>query len=45
MVKQRYEKSQSSYKLIIMDLYLPDVDGFKASEKIFEFLRTKFNEK
>ena len=45
MVKQRYEKSQTSYKLIIMDLYLPELDGFKATEQIFQFLRTKFSEK
>ena len=28
-----------------MDLYLPELDGFKATEQIFEFLRSKFSEK
>lgn len=38
LVKQRYQKDQSSYEIIIMDLYLPEIDGFKATEQILEFL-------
>lgn len=37
-VKKKFEKSRSTYKLIVMDLIMPKIDGFGALKKIVEFL-------
>ena len=31
MVKQRFDRTSSTYQLIIMDVYMPICDGFKAT--------------
>ena len=39
MVERRYNETGSTYKLIIMDLYLPNLSGLKATQKIISFLK------
>ena len=39
MVKHRFEKSGSTYDLIIMDVYMPICDGFKATQMIRDYLK------
>ena len=39
MVKRRFEQTSSTYQLIIMDVYMPIVDGFKSSDMIREYLK------
>ena len=43
MVKARFKKKCScenkNYKLIMMDLHMPVMDGFEASEKILELFK------
>ena len=41
MVKSRFDKGFSTYKLIIMDVYMPICDGFKSARLIRNFLKEK----
>ena len=38
MVRRRFECDGSIYKLIIMDVYMPICDGFKATDMIRKYL-------
>ena len=39
MVKSRFERDFSTYKLIIMDVYMPICGGFKSARLIRDFLK------
>ena len=39
MVKRRFERSGTTYKLIIMDVYMPICDGFTSTEMIRKYLK------
>ena len=41
LVKDRFEKTGTTYKLILMDVYMPICDGFKSVELIRAFLKEK----
>jgi len=32
MVERRYNESKTTYKLIVMDMYMPTLNGVKATE-------------
>ena len=39
LVKDKFLKTQTTYKLILMDVYMPICDGFKSVELIRAFLK------
>ena len=39
MVRRRFEQTSTTYKLIIMDVYMPICDGFKSSDMICDYLK------
>lgn len=41
MVKKRFERHGSTYKLIIMDVYMPICDGFKSTKLIRSYLQAQ----
>lgn len=41
MVRNRFNIDYSTYKLIIMDVYMPICDGFKSAKLIRDFLKEK----
>ena len=41
MVRRRFERTGESYKLIIMDIFMPICDGFKSTEMIRAYLKEK----
>ncbi len=38
-VKKRYQKLKQTFKLIVTDLYMPDLNGFEATQQIRQFLK------
>ena len=42
MVKNRYYKTGETYRLILMDVYMPICDGYKSVQLIRNFFRQKY---
>ena len=43
MVERRYKESGTTYKLIIMDLYMPTLNGLKTMQKITDLQKQDTN--
>ena len=39
MVKLRFERTSTTYRLILMDVYMPICDGFRSTELIQDYLK------
>ena len=39
MVKRRFERTSTTYRLILMDVYMPICDGFRSTELIQAYLK------